>query len=204
MDYVMTLFQKYILVAIIGLTFIACGGQGGADHQTQTERAADEHFNISDSLMLVPGQSAGAFRLGDSDRVVHRLLGNPDFSNAAMGKAVLMWYTDTDSSYPLSIFTSRDMGNDETARIKQIRITSPHFETQESIHVGAALSEISDAYAKPLRIVETYAGKGGMYSIYDTDEGIAFEVDADDRCIAIIIHEPHTGVTSYLPLRAIN
>lgn len=199
----MTIFQKYTLAVIIGLTFIACGGQGGTNHQTQTDRAPKPpHLDTSDSLMLVPGRSAGVFKLGESDSLIRQRLGKPDFSDAAMGKAVLMWYTDTGSSYPLSIFTSRDMGNDETARVQQIRITSPDFETRDSIHVGVTLAEISNTYAKSLRIVETYEENRATYSIYDTDAGIAFEIDPTERCVAIIIHGVDNSMHSYLPLKA--
>lgn len=200
----MTLFQKYTLAVVIGLTFIACGGQGGTNHQTQADRAPSPHLDTSDSLMLVPGRSAGVFKLGESDSLLHQRLGKPDFSDAAMGKAVLMWYTDTGSSYPLSIFTSRDMGNDETARIQQIRITSPYFETQQSIHVGVTLAEISNTYAKSLRVVETYEENGATYSIYDTDAGIAFEIDPAERCVAIIIQGVDSSMHSYLPLKTTN
>src|SRR3546814_11578027 len=71
-----------------------------------------------------------------------------------MGKAELIWYADTASGYPLSIFTARDMGNDETARIQQIRVTAPAFETAESIRVGATLADIRNHYR--VTAVETY------------------------------------------------
>jgi len=188
--------------AFIGLIFAACGGQGSGTHQTQTDSIATNHPDTPEHLLLVPGRSAGPFALGASDSLLHQRLGKPDFSDAAMGKAVLMWYTDTGSVHPLSVFTSRDMGNDETARIQQIRITSPLFKTDRSLQVGSTLPEISKHYR--VQLVETYEEKGQTYSIYDTDAGIAFELDPNDRCIAIIIHKENTDTTSYLPLRPTN
>src|SRR5690606_36088458 len=142
---------------------------------TQIEdSAATQHIEIPDSLAIVPGNSVGMFRLGDSDSLVQQQLCHPDYSDAGMGKAVLLWYTDGTSKYPLSIFTSRDMGNDETARIQQIRITSPAFKTGQSLGVGSTLAEIRSQYQ--MTPVETYKTNGETYSVYDSDAGITFEL----------------------------
>src|SRR3546814_20261510 len=119
-----------------------------------------------------------------------------------MGKAEIFWYADTASGYPLSICTARDMGYDETARIKQIRVTAPAFETAESIRVGATLADIRNHYR--VTAVETYDQGGETYTIYDADAGIAFEVGPDDRCVAIIVHDTGGGTSSYLPLRPVD
>src|SRR3546814_1559870 len=109
------------------------------------------------------------------------------------------WSSDVCSSDLLSIFTARDMGNDETARIQQIRVTAPAFETAESIRVGATLADIRNHYR--VTAVETYDQGGETYTIYDADAGIAFEVGPDDRCVAIIVHDTGGGTSSYLPLQ---
>ncbi|WP_090606462.1 hypothetical protein [Parapedobacter koreensis] len=177
----------------------ACQGRHSRSDDSQTDTVATQQPTIPDSLRLMPGQSAGTIAINDADSVLFQALGNPDSSNAGMGKAVLVWLGDTAQGYPLSVFTSRDMGNDETARIKQIRITSPSFKTEQSIHVGATHQEIADTYT--LQLAETYEVLGETYSVYDTDEGIAFEIAPNNRCIAIIIHEKTVKIPSYLPLR---
>src|SRR5690606_32817307 len=108
---------------------------------------------------------------------------------------VSIWYSDKEPDCPISIFTSRDMGNDETARIRQIRVTSRRFKTVQSIGVGSSLRDISDTY--PLQIVETYHQHGQAYTVYNANEGIAFEVDTAYSCVAVIVHEPDVATSSY-------
>lgn len=201
-----TLFQNCLAIALTGFIFASCGGPDNTNRGARTDSADTErrpHAASPESLALVPGESAGAFRLGESDSLAHQQFGQPDYSDAAMGKAVLLWYTGTDSAeYPLSIFISRDMGNDETARIQQIRVTSPTFKTDESLGVGSTLTEISDGYQ--VAPIETYEKNGETYSIYDSNTGIAFELGPDDRCVAIIIHPADVDVATYLPLRPVD
>ena len=199
-----TSFPNGLAVAFIGLILTACGGHGDTDRHASTDSSVMESTQTVDaeSFAIVPGKSVGTFNLGDADSVVYQQLGRPDHSNAAMGKAVLIWYADTASGYPLSIFTARDMGNDETARIQQIRVTAPAFETAESIRVGATLADIRNHYR--VTAVETYDQDGETYTIYDADAGIAFEVGPDDRCVAIIVHDTDGGTSSYLPLRPVD
>ena len=201
MKYQKTLFQHCLAIAFSGLMLTSCGGGEGEGGQSRNENAATELPQTAgpESPVLVPGASAGAFKLDEPDSLILRQLGQPDYSDAAMGKAVLLWYTDTAEGHPLSIFTARDMGNDETARIQQIRVTSPVFETAESIHVGSTLTGIRDHYQ--LTPVETYEKEGETYSVYRSDRGIAFEVGSDDSCTAIIIHHAGADVATYLPLR---
>lgn len=192
-----------VAATAIGLLSAACGGRGDQSaHRRGGSVTEIRALDTADNLLLIPGQSAGPIHLGDADTVLHRSFGRPHFTDAAMGKAVSVWRIQDDAAeYPLSVFTSREMGNDETARIQQIRITSPRFETVESIRVGATLREISSAYSHTLGIVETYEENGETYTVYDANEGIAFEVDPTNRCVAIIIHRPDDDIASYLPLR---
>ncbi len=195
------MIQMKYHATFIGLLLAACGGPGDTDQHTSTDSPTMElpETTRAEPLLLVPGTSVGRFNLGDADSSVHQQLGRPDHQDAAMGKAVLIWYTDTAGGYPLSIFTARDMGNDETARIQQIRVTSPTFETADTIGVGSSLTDIRSRYR--VNAVETYEQAGGTYTVYDADAGIAFEVGPDSRCVAIIIHRTDAGASSYLPLR---
>ncbi len=195
----MNQLQRYLCTAALALAVAACGGGNGTSNQTQGDHTAIgvQTENAGD-LLLIPGQSVGSVALGDADSVLDAL-GDPDFSDAAMGKAALIWYPEDEPNHPISVFTARDMGNDETARIKQIRITSPRFKTRHSIGVGSSLRDISDNY--PLQIVETYDQDGETHTVYNANEGIAFEVDTAYRCVAVVIHEPDVSIASYAPLR---
>lgn len=201
MKYDISLCPGHLAIALACLLLTACGGQGNTNSTTGTDstmRPLPQTDPVT-RVALVPGTSVGAFKIGDADSLVHQELGRPDHSDAAMGKAVLIWYTDSTKRYPLSVFTARDMGNDETARIQQIRVTSPTFETADSVHVGSTLADIRNAYQ--VTAVETYDQAGGTYTVYDAEAGIAFEVGPDERCVAITIHPPGAGKASYLPLR---
>src|SRR5690606_9762196 len=148
MKYDTTLFPNQLIIVLACLLLTACGGQGNTNSTTSTDstmRPLPKTDPVT-RVALVPGTSVGAFKIGDADSLVHQELGRPDHSDAAMGKAVLIWYTDSAKRYPLSVFTARDMGNDETARIQQIRVTSPTFETADSFHVGSTLADIRNAY----------------------------------------------------------
>lgn len=191
--------RKCLGIFAAGIVIAACGG-GNNTRQTQQDSVTTTSQSLlPDGHLLVPGKSAGTFLLDDADSAVFQQLGKPDFGDAAMGKAVSIWYTDAEPNYPFSIFTSRDMGNDETARIKQIRVTSPRFKTVQSIGVGSSLRDISDAY--PLQIVETYDQNGQTYTVYNVNEGIAFEVDTAYRCVAVVIHQADATIPTYLPLQ---
>jgi len=201
MKYHTSLLSQCLAAVFISFMLTACGSHSDADRAASADSAVTATTKTADTprMVLVPGIAAGAFKLDDADSLVLQQLGQPDHSDAAMGKAVLIWYTDSAKRYPLSIFTARDMGNDETARIQQIRVTSPTFETAESIHVGSTLTEIRNAYQ--VTAGETYEQAGETYTVYDADAGIAFEVGPDGRCVAIIIHGTDAGASSYLPLR---
>lgn len=189
MQHPMTRINYCITLALSVLLLSACN-----DSRKTTDTAPTD----PELLLLVPGESAGPYRLGDADSLLHQQLGNPDYSDAAMGKAVLFWNIDPINGYTLSVYVTRNMGNDETARIKQIRTTSPFFETAEAIHVGSSLADINNQYQ--ITPVETNESDS-TYSIYKTNEGIAFEIGSGELCTAIIVHHPDDAPISYLPLR---
>lgn len=194
---------SFLVVAAVGMLYSACGPTGQQQSQTTTADTATVAATeqLMDEALIVPGESVGPIRLNEADSTVLDNLGEPDYSDAAMGKAVLAWYMTGDSpAYPISIFTARDMGNDETARIKQVRITSPYYTTSEGLCASSSLAQIAAQYNTEQ--VETYAKNGEQYAVLDTKQGIAFEVNPNDSCVAIIVYEPVGGVNSYLPLRA--
>lgn len=194
--------RRILMFTLLGFTYAACGPGGQRQSQEQLDTTADtESGHISGDILLIPGESAGDIHLFESDSSLLETLGKPDYSDAAMGKALLVWHAGGDSvRYPLSVFTARDMGNDETARIQQIRITSPFYTTAEGICASSTLDEIANHYqTEP---VETYEHDGQLYTVHDSKQGIAFEVGPDDRCVAVIIHSRDADATSYLPLRS--
>ena len=194
---------RYLLLCAAGLIYSACGPKGQQQNPSATDSTAvTAAAPLTDKALIVPGESVGPIHLNDADSTLLDQLGEPDYSDAAMGKAVLAWYTTGDSpAYPVSIFTARDMGNDETARIQQIRITSPYYTTSEGICASSSLAQISAEYSTEQ--VEAYEKDGQQYAVLDTKQGIAFEVSPNDSCVAIIVYQPGAGTSSYLPLRTL-
>ncbi|RZK58182.1 MAG: hypothetical protein EOO91_08780 [Pedobacter sp.] len=63
-------------------------------------------------FLIVPGKSIGKFYLGQNVIELDSILGKPDLSDAAMGKAWSIWYRGDTSKFNLSHPSSR-MENSE-------------------------------------------------------------------------------------------
>ncbi len=152
--------------------------------------------------ILVPGEAAGMTHIDGDLAALSPRLGRPDAGDAAMQKSVSVWYVNHDSTgYSLVVYASRNPGNDEVARIRQIRVTAPRFETVRGIRVGTHERDIRSHYK--VQEVEKFRGKdGSMSRVLDSEDGIAFEIGADGICDAIIIHVPgKEQYGGYLKLR---
>jgi len=171
---------------------------GDSLHQTSqagAENDSSQQTEVSADWLLTPGVSAGKTVINSDAAGVYKRLGKPDAGDAAMMKSVAIWYSNHDSTaHSTAIYTAIDAGNDTAARVKQIRVTSPAFKTREGIQPSSFLSDIKKTYNK-LKKTETYKSAGKIYTVYDSFEGIAFEIDPNEKCAAIVIHEP--GKYSY-------
>lgn len=169
-----------------------------------SDTTAMDKPTVHSDFLLVPGQSAGHTHLNEDLAQVVNRLGKPDGGDAAMGKAVSVWYALHDTSgYSTAIYSSRNMGNDDIARVKEIRVTSPAFLTAEGIHVTSPLSMIRKHYG--VKMTETYRDQNVRYKVFDSDRGIAFEIGPDSICKAIVIHQPGVvGEGTYLKFRTTN
>jgi hypothetical protein len=139
--------------------------------------------------LIVPGISVGQTAINEGSEVVHKKLGKPDGGDAAMGKSVSIWYANHDTTgYITQMYFSRDMGNDETSRVKQIRVTSPWFKVSNKIYAGMPFKIAESVYK--LKKIATFEDKGGKRSLYDdVKSGIGFEVDDKNMITGIVIHE---------------
>ena len=199
---------KTILIPVVFATAIlgACSNDSGKRTVTQDSLVADKGAEIKtipssadSSLRLNPGIAAGKVSIGQDAEEVYTLLGKADDGDAAMQKAVAIWYKDHDKkSYSTSIYTVRDTGDNPAARVKQIRITSPAFKTTEGVGVSATLEEIKGKYTLS-KLTDVKSGDLDL-TIYDSLKGIAFETDKQGICKAIIIHKASEPLTNtYLP-----
>jgi len=155
---------------------------------------------VTADKLIVPGKAIGKTTLNEDAAEVFKRLGKPDAGDAAMGKALSIWYAGHDTTgYQTMIYTARQMGTqDDVARVKQVRITSPWFATAEGIHNGSTLQQISKVYN--VKKLATFTLNKQAYSIYRLAKGIAFEVDAEGVCKGIIVFDSASepGQT-YLP-----
>lgn len=153
----------------------------------------------------MPGESIGKTRLGMTPDSVVAILGKPDYSDAAMGKALLIWYGKNKDAHnnrtEVDIMVSyRDTSMRDKA-VKQIRITSAYFETKNGVKVHDNLYRIMQYF--PGVSKSDYHLTDTTKAIYDdTANGIAFEIAAVDTqriCTAILVHAKNTPfVINYL------
>lgn len=156
------------------------------------------------SRLITAGKGVGQILLSDDPIIVTKKLGKPDFEDAAMGKSLMTWYANHDSTgFQTSIFSGRSMGGKDENRfyIKKIFITSPWFKTAEGLGVGSTQIEINKYYT--LRPVQAYASNKEKIQIYtDTDKGISFEIEKMNKIsIGVIVHKPHEDIGVYLNMR---
>lgn len=157
-----------------------------------TETAAVQvKDTVTADKLIIPGKSIGQTALNDNGADVIKRLGRPDAGDAAMGKSMSIWYADHDSTgYQTMIYTTRQMGTeDDVSRVKQIRITSPWFATKDNVHVGSTLQDI-DGFYKTDRFATFNNKNKELYTIFKDDIGIAFEIDQQGECKAIVVFDP--------------
>lgn len=198
--------KKFVVVCVFYSLFAACNQP--QTKSTQTKKVADTVFNtiisaeeklVSDLALIVPGKSIGKISLKENAEEVYKTLGKPDSGDAAMGKSLSTWYANHNpKGYQTQIFCSRYMGSpdENTSRVKQIRVTSPYFKTKEGIGTGAVLAQIQAKF----KVIKTasFKNKKPPYAIFDNQKGIAFEVSGG-KCTAVIIYLPgDRGGITYL------
>ncbi|WP_276089091.1 hypothetical protein [Pedobacter sp. JY14-1] len=200
-------------IALILFTAAGCSSeQDSGTHDSVTVATAsteDDAAVVSNTVAenrLVPGKSAGQISLGEDAALLYQKMGKPDAGDAAMQKAVAIWYDDHDpKSYQTAVYTVRDTGDNPPARIRQIRVTSPEYRTVTGMGPGVELNKLLSSFTLvkldnyPAAEVKNAKEK---LQLYDSDEGIAFEVNEAMKCTAVIIHEPGKILKAgNLPLR---
>lgn len=202
--------KKSVVVCVFYGLFAAC--QQSQTKSTQTKKVADTVFStiisaeekqVIAAALIVPGKSIGHITLRENADSVYKALGKPDSGDAAMGKSLSTWYANHNpKGYQTQIFCSRYMGppDENTSRVKQIRVTSPFFKTKEGIGTGAVLAQIQAKF----KVIKTasFKNKKPPYAIFDNQKGIAFEVSGG-KCTAVIIYLPgDRGGINYLPFHS--
>lgn len=193
--------QKRILILpfIIAVAMLnSCTNSTKVANPIVTTEGVSDSSAIVVYPLIVPGMSVGQIALNQDAATAVEILGKADAGDAAMQKSVATWYNNHNpKSYSISIFSARDTGDDPVSRIRQIRTTDPQYKTTNGIGVTSTLLEIQRAL--PVTDLLGYTRAGKTVKVYDSLDGISFEMN-DDVCTAIIIHPRGENLSmNYLP-----
>jgi hypothetical protein len=152
--------------------------------------------------LIVPGESVGNISIGTNAADLEKILGKPDASDAAMGKAWLTWNGERDehnNATTLNIYTTYQDSTMQQKTVQQIRTTSSLFSTNDGIRVYSSLETIRKEFPEIEKLAH-YTDEGRDIVIYDEiQKGIAFEIAAAGQqqiCTGIIIHKKGEVVTN--------
>lgn len=202
--------MKNLLLISCSLLLICCQEQTKTNDRDQRDSTSvsksDSSANtVPQSKLIVPGKQMGNIMLGLPADSLSSMLGKPDFSDAAMGKAWLIWYgkkrDEHNNRSSLEIFITYADSTMRGKTVQQILTTSPEFETARGAKVYDDLASIQQKYPG---IVSTGHYKelngGRVFQLYDDlQNGIAFEIAEANKqyiCIGIIIHYPGRPITA--------
>lgn len=186
------------LLPILATAFAAACHAGpdtsNADAVPPLEDSVSTDAVLADSL-VEPGVSAGLFVLGADAGSAFSKMGRPDSGDAAMGKTMAIWKKN---GFLTSIYTERNMGVDDTARIRMFRTTDPSYRTTGNARTGAALADLARSF--DLKQTAWYRLGPDTIRVLTAPEGITFEVNQKMFCTGLILHAPGADPSaSYLP-----
>ncbi|AMR30759.1 hypothetical protein A0256_04635 [Mucilaginibacter sp. PAMC 26640] len=195
---------KYIVLLVAVFLIVACEQKAAKSTDQEVADAPDttDASTISPEQLISPGLSIGQIKLDGNLADAIKLLGKPDGGDAAMGSALATWYANHDTTgYRTSIFASRTMGgaDENIQHIKKILVTSPWFKTADFISTGNNRQDIAKFYT--LKEGNSYTAGGQKIKTYsDIPKGISFEIDAQGKCVGILVHQPNSTAGTYLDM----
>ncbi|UII23621.1 hypothetical protein [Fulvivirga ligni] len=186
--------KTIIVLSILGL--MACEGNSNKekDQVITAKKQETEVDTIDNSHLIIPGKSLAHYQLNGSIEQIQNKLGQPDDSNAGMGKSVRTW--NIDSTDILSAYTTRQMGVEDIDRIKIMRTTSPKYLTQKHLGTGSTKQEIETEFK--LKPIGTFQEKSADYNLYGASSGIAFEFDQEENCAGVCIYYDDVNIPAGL------
>jgi hypothetical protein len=205
------MFSKQIFLLCFLLSLLSCNNPEEGQKTVSKKDSSAPHATIDTSAQqkndanytIVPGQSIGLVSLGADPAVLPAIAGQPDLSDAAMGKAWMTWFgkkrDEHNNRTELNVYTAYRDSSMQGKTIQLIRSSSSAFRTPGNIHVYDALDTIGRAFPS-LEYKGHFkeAGSTRILSVYDSQkDGIAFEiavVNDQKICTAIIVHEPGKNV----------
>ena len=192
--------MKKLALLLIGICLTSCSDK---TTNVETENNAISSDTIKyvppkvtdNAYEIIPGERIGLTKLEENVENLSEL-GKPDFSDSAMGKSWSTWISKDGEKNELNIYSTYKDSEMKEKVVRQIRITSPKFETPEGISTGKTLQDIQKAFPD-IKLVAKYTDEKtkSLVEIYDSESnGIAFEF-TQNKCVAIIVHTKGKKVT---------
>ncbi len=201
--------MKSIKTILLGLSIslVACQSAKKTDENkgdsvlnttSAPAQAVDERF------LVVAGRSVGEIALGEDMEQVGKKLGRPDAGDAAMGKAWGIWYSNDSTTKhrdELAVYSSYRDTSMRVKDVKQIRITSNKFKTQDGLATGATLEDTKLKFPGIEKLSSYLNEKKDTVTVYDAKkDGIGFEF-LKGKSISLTVHPANIPVNAtYLTL----
>ncbi len=194
--------MKTIILLVLAATML---GACNSNNKIELSSDSTKYEPVAKDVLIVPGQSIGKIRIGQNVKELDSILGKPDFSDAAMGKAWTIWYEgDTSKSKKdeIAIYSSYADSTMRTKDVKQIRITAEKYSTTQQLNTGNIRFDFKVKYPDFKKVATYFDTKlGDTVKVVDSkSNGIAVEfLRGIGR--AITVHKKGETVnTSYFTL----
>jgi hypothetical protein len=201
--------MKNIKFALLGLSIglVACQSANKTDHD-KTDSASNPTLAatqaVDERFLIVAGKSIGEIALGEDMEQVGKKLGRPNAGDAAMGKAWGIWYSNDSTAKhrnEIAIYSSYRDTSMLVKDVKQIRITSNKFKTQNGLTTGNTLEDTKSKFPAIEKLSAYLNEDKDTVLVYDAKkDGIGFEF-LKGKSISLTVHPVNIPVNAtYLTL----
>ncbi|WP_025142928.1 hypothetical protein [Pedobacter jeongneungensis] len=197
---------KTILLGL-GISLVACQSAKKTD-----ENKGDSVLNttsvpaqtVNERFLVIAGRSIGEIALGEDMEQVGKKLGRPDAGDAAMGKAWGIWYSNDSTAKhrnEIAVYSSYRDTSMRVKDVKQIRITSNKFKTQDGLATGTTLEDTKLKFPGIEKLSSYLNEEKDTVTVYDAKkDGIGFEF-LKGKSISLTVHPVNIPVNAtYLTL----
>ncbi|WP_316844583.1 hypothetical protein [Pedobacter psychrodurus] len=201
--------MKNIKFALLGLSIglAACQSNHKTDESTADSLADTTSAPVQttdERFLVVAGHSVGEIALGEDMEQVGKKLGRPNAGDAAMGKAWGIWYSDDSTAKhrnEIAVYSSYRDTSMRIKDVKQIRITSNKFKTQEGLSTGSTLEQTKQKFPAIEKLSAYLNEDKDTITVYDAKkDGIGFEF-LKGKSISLTVHPVNIPVNAtYLTL----
>ncbi|MFC3559384.1 hypothetical protein [Pedobacter jamesrossensis] len=190
----------------LGLSLAACQSSTNSQYKSDSIASIESGPGkiVDERFLIVPGHSVGEISLGEDMQEVGKKLGRPDAGDAAMGKAWGIWYSNDSTNgqkNELAIYSSYRDTSMRVKDVKQIRITSGKFKTQDGYTTGQSEYDTKLKFPAMEKISSYLNQQKDTVLVYDAkQDGIGFEF-LKGKSISLTIHQINQSVNAtYLTL----